>query len=195
MKNMKMKKILLIALIAVIAVSICLTTVEATHVYKKNGYTMKISDKTYNTLKKHDNSAICKKVTKKVKVPIYKNKKIKTKQWVYKNVLYSEYWYDDWSGSTWEEYDTSKYWNNGWEWYGSFSRENSDYTHIKYYEKFKKYTTVTKTKKVKTGKYKTVKKTAYMIVCHDSRYGDHKLHTETYSFKPWNKIGMVVYGG
>ena len=102
---------------------------------------------------------------KTVKVPVYKTVKVKKTKWVYKDFLYSEdYWSSDYSHYSTYTYSDSYYWNHGWTFCGSYYNNYDDGHHVKYYETFKKKKTYWATKKVKTGKYKKVKRRVYFSI-------------------------------
>ena len=149
------RKLLLLTLLSIFVLGMILTPVTASHTFKKGKYKVKISDKTYNSLKK--NGGFVQLPTgkyKTVKVPKYKT------IWKYKNVLTGEDW---WNGDdyTTEEYSDNYYWGHNWKYYGSFSKEYKDNTgdlyHVKYYTKFKKKVKVeVGTKKVKRPVWMTI---------------------------------------
>ena len=179
---MNKKKLFILAVLAVFVVGMTMGTAAASHTIKCGKYKATISDKKYNTLKKvykGETSTSFKsyhlktKSYKKVKVPIYKKKKVTKTKWKYKTVLESKTVYNsDYSDMTEYDYDTDKYYNNGWTYYGYKSVEENDGHVYKYYAKFKKNVKYTTTKKVKTGKYKTVKKPIYIVtVVDNSPYG------------------------
>lgn len=110
---------------------------------------------------------------KTIKVPIYKTVKVKKTKWVYKDFLYSEdYWSSDYSHYSTYSYSDSSYWKNGWTYCGSYYNTYNDGHYVKYYETFKKKKTYWDTKKVKTGKYKKVKRRVYLSVeANPGKYG------------------------
>lgn len=110
---------------------------------------------------------------KTIKVPIYKTVKVKKTKWVYKDFLYSEdYWSSDYSHYSTYSYSDSSYWKNGWTYCGSYYNFYNDGHYVKYYETFKKKKTYWDTKKVKTGKYKKVKRRVYLSVeAYPGKYG------------------------
>lgn len=110
---------------------------------------------------------------KTIKVPIYKTVKVKKTEWVYKDFLYSEdYWSSDYSHYSTYSYSDSSYWKNGWTYCGSYYNTYNDGHYVKYYETFKKKKTYWDTKKVKTGKYKKVKRRVYLSVeANPGKYG------------------------
>lgn len=110
---------------------------------------------------------------KTIKVPIYKTVKVKKTKWVYKDFLYSEdYWSSDYSQYNTYSYSDASYWKNGWTYCGSYYNTYNDGHYVKYYETFKKKKTYWDTKKVKTGKYKKVKRRVYLSVeANPGKYG------------------------
>lgn len=119
---------------------------------------------------------------KTIKVPIYKTVKVKSTKWVYKDVLSSEdYWDYDYNHYNTYDYSLDKYWNNGWTWYGSYYNSYDNNRHTKYYSQFKKKVNYTETKKVKTGKYKKVKRRVYL--CAESYSGKYAWLSLFYNLK------------
>ena len=165
-------------MLALFVVGMAMSTAAASHTIKCGKYKATISDYKYNKLKKAyhysdgfkiEGYDVKTKSYKKVKVPVYKKKKVTKTKWKYKTVLQSKTVYSsDYSDMTNYDYDVDKYFKNGWSFYGSKSVESDDGHVYKYYAKFKKKVKYTTTKKVKTGKYKTVKRPVYMYIAADS---------------------------
>lgn len=88
------------------------------------------------------------------KIPIYKKVKVAKTKWVYKNVLVGEDFYYD-GGYDSYSYSDSYYYNNGWTYIGNYYTSNSDYSHTKYYNKYKKKVAYYDTEEV-LSHYKTV---------------------------------------
>ena len=116
--------------------------------YKKFGYDGKVG---YSNFKVRTNKVI------KYKMPIFETRKYTKYVWKYIKVLSgSSRWGDGWSDYT--PYDNSKYYRNGWKYYGSY---NVYYAHgTDTYSKLKKKVKTTVTEDVKVG-YKTVKLRVY----------------------------------
>lgn len=93
--------------------------------------------------------------------PAYKTVKVKKTKWVYKKVLsYESYYYGDGTYDSYS-YSLSKYYNAGWQWYGSYDKSFSD--GFESYAKLKKKVTYTVSKQVRDG-YKSAKSPIYVIV-------------------------------
>ena len=116
--------------------------------YKKFGYDGKVG---YSNFKVKTNKVI------KYKMPIFETRKYTKYVWKYIKVLSgSSRWGDGWSEYT--PYDNSRYYNNGWKYYGSYNEYYS--RGVDTYSKLKKKVKTTITKEVKVG-YKTVKLRVY----------------------------------
>ena len=116
--------------------------------YKKFGYDGKVG---YSNFKVKTNKVI------KYKMPIFETRKYTKYVWKYIKVLSgSSRWGDGWSDYT--PYDNSKYYRNGWKYYGSYNVYYSQGTDT--YSKLKKKVKTTVTEDVKVG-YKTVKLRVY----------------------------------
>ena len=93
--------------------------------------------------------------------PAYKTVKVKKTKWVYKKVLsYESYYYGDGTYDSYS-YSLSKYYNAGWQWYGSYDKSFSD--GFESYAKLKKKVTYTVSKQVRDG-YKSAKSPIYVMV-------------------------------
>ena len=116
--------------------------------YKKFGYDGKVG---YSNFKVKTNKVI------KYKMPIFETRKYTKYVWKYIKVLSgSSRWGDGWSDYT--PYDNSRYYKNGWKYYGSYNEYYS--RGVDTYSKLKKKVKTTITKDVKVG-YKTVKLRVY----------------------------------
>lgn len=155
---MNKKKILIIAVLCIFCVGMVMGPVSASHTFYKGKYKITVSNKQYKKLKKVDGYAVSKKVGT-VKKTVWVTKKVKT--------------YESWINSKGELYK-SKSWN--------------PYEKVGYNAKYVKSVTKHYSDGDITWDYfkvpKKVKKPVYIAVIHDSRYGDHKLHVETYDFDP-----------
>jgi len=139
------------------------------YIFKAGKYSCKLS---YSQYKKLINAKLNgKDSTVKIKIgsypykaPNYKTVKVKKTKWVYKKVLsYKVVSNYDWSDTTHYDYSLNKYYNQGWEWYGSKTVESDDGRVLKTYAKLKKKVTYTETKKVKSG-FKTAYSPIYFYV-------------------------------
>ena len=175
------RKLLLLTLLSIFILGMILTPVTASHTIKVGKYKVKISDNKYAQLKKvyHGKAAvnfqsyhIKTKYHKKIKVPIYKNKKINKYKWKYTTILRSKaVYYNKNSNYTNYDYENTANKYKDWDMYGSYDI-NNDYNWgwiSKHYWKLKKKVKYgTTTKKVKSGRYKTIKKPIYVAIIADS---------------------------
>lgn len=148
------------------------------HYFKAGKYTGKLTHKQYMRLVKAKingkNAQYYNIRTGKyyyTKMPVYKTVKVIKTKWVYKKVLsYEAFYYDDGTIDSYD-YDLTRYYDNGWKYYGSYSKEFIDgYEH---YVKLKKKVKYTTTKEVRSG-YKTEKSPILMIISTsngNSQYG------------------------
>ena len=155
---MNSKRLLVLLILAIFCVGMVMGCASASHTFHKGKYKITVSNKQYKKLKKIDGYGISKKVGTK-----------KTKKWVTKKVKTYESWVDSdgylYKSKSWDPYKKlgykAKYVKSVWRYYS-----DGDIC----WEYFKVP--------------KTVKKPIYIGVCHDSRYGDHKIHVELYDFNP-----------
>lgn len=171
------------------------------HTYHKGGYTFKVSAYQYkkirqaiNVGKKHkfiDWGFEFKVKTNKIhkhKKPIYKNKKVTAYKWKYKKISVSRETYWKWDYRFYTDKTKTK---NGWICY-KLSQTDFEYgvpyTHYVHFKKKVKYTT---TKKVKTGRYKTVNMRIYANIIY---VGSEDYVTGQHAYFPWVSFQAMKSG-
>lgn len=161
----------MIAVLSLFVLGMAMGTASASHTFKYGKYKGTLSDAKYNQLKdtydgngEYDQISyvIKTKSYKKVKVPIYKSKKVKKYKWVYKYRKISVGHYYDNGDIEYDNYYPKA--PKGYKRCGTLAKWNSQHTVVTNYNKYKKKVAYYTTKKVKTGKYKAVKKRVYLTV-------------------------------
>lgn len=162
MKNIT--KILIIALVSLLALGILMGTAEASHTFKKGGYKMKVTDKQYKKLKNSKHYVVSKKVGTKTK-KYYQYKEIKTETY---RTYYDKKGY--YAGSRVFTHHNGYWGNINARWVGddyeewiTYNGDGSYYTDRIEFETWR----FTKTKKIPM----------YMLAIKSKKwYGDNKIH-------------------
>lgn len=171
------------------------------HTYHKVGYAFKVSANQYKKIRKAINYGKKHKFldwgfefkvkTNKIhkyKKPIYKNKKVTAYKWKYKKISVSQETYWKWDYRFYTDKTKTK---NGWICY-KLSQTDYEYgvpyTHYVHFKKKVKYIT---TKKVKTGRYKTVNMRIYANIIY---VGSEDYVTGQHAYFPWVSFQAMKSG-